>query len=116
MNQALNTISFHLSAQADRHPSNAVVRGELLEVAAEILEPRTEDPACLVDRPAVQIETGRRGGGGCVDDRVAVVAADANLLQGDSQRVGRDLGDLGVQALAHLDAAVLDVTPTRRPC
>src|SRR5207244_8448046 len=62
----------------------------------------------LFDRPAVQIVTGGTGGGGSIHDGVTVVAGDANPGERDPQRVGRQLGNLGVQALAHLHAAVLD--------
>ena len=57
---------------------------------------------------AIQIGAagGRRGTG--IGDFVGVGAADAHLAQGQAQHLGHHRTDLGVQALAHLGAAVVD--------
>ncbi len=57
---------------------------------------------------AVQIGAagGCRGAG--IGDFVGVGAADAHLVQGQAQHLGHHGTDLGVQALAHLGAAVVD--------
>ena len=56
---------------------------------------------------AVQVGAGGGGGGGGVGHLVRVGGADPHPLQGQAQLVRDHLRDLGVQALAHLGAAVV---------
>jgi hypothetical protein len=58
-------------------------------------------------RGAIQVGGGRRGGGRGVGHFVGTGRHDADGFDGQPQAFGRDLPDLGVEALPHLRAAVV---------
>ena len=62
----------------------------------------------IVDRCAIDIGAAGRGRGRGVGHFLGVGGGHAHAGDGDAQAIGGDLGHLGVQALAHFGAAVID--------
>ena len=62
-----------------------------------------------LDRGAVEIRAARRRGRRGVGDLVGPRRHQAHEFERDAKAVGGDLRHLGVQALAHLGAAVIDL-------
>ncbi len=96
-------------------PANTRVVGEAHLVGIHVVTPGGERGEPLADLPrrilrrlAVQVGAGRRRRGRGVGHLLRVGGAAAHARQRHAQLVGDDLGHLGVQALAHLGAAVVD--------
>ena len=70
-------------------------------------EPGAQGIARVPDRGAVQVGPAGRGGGGCVRDLVGARGHDADAIGRETQLAGGDQRDVGVNALAHLGAAVI---------
>ena len=71
-------------------------------------QPLLDLVAGVLDRAAVEVRAGAGGGGGGVRHLVGAGRRQPDLLQRDAERGRGDLDHLGVQALAHLGAAVVD--------
>ena len=74
----------------------------------ELRQPVTNLACRILRRLAVQIGAGRGGGGRRVGDLAGVGGAGADVVEADAEFVRDDLHDLGVDALAHFGAAMID--------
>ena len=100
----------HRLRRADAHRAVGeahVGGGHRVALGGEGGEPIADLPRRVLRRLAVEVAAGRGGGGRGVGDLVRVGGGRAHHLEVDAELVRHHLRDLGVEALAHLGAAVV---------
>jgi hypothetical protein len=98
-----------ISRSPSRTPSGVNTGSHAELVAGERRQPRLDLPAGVQRRHAVEVAARRGGGGRGVGHLVGARRADLHRVERDLERLGDHLGDLDVEALAHLGAAVVQV-------